>query len=78
MHFKRTIVKIAIDLCVWFSLKKKQCAKQITELSEQLDIIIVSITSIYSVKLEESSTIDHVMVIGFYTLFDSGFHWPGS
>lgn len=56
------------SLCVWLSLKKqrkKQCAKQITELSEQLDIIIVSITSIYSVKLEESSTIDHVMVIGF-------------
>lgn len=55
-HFKRAIKEIERSQCV-------VCIeKQITELSKQLDIIVVGITSIYSVKLEESSTVDHVML----------------
>ena len=38
-------------------------AEQIAKLSEQLDIIVVGITSIYSVKLEDRvQTIDHAML----------------
>lgn len=43
--------------------KRSNVAEQIAELSEQLDIIVVGITSIYSVKLEDRvQTIDHAML----------------
>lgn len=56
MAFERAIVKISIDLYVcglWKGVEEQQANR--AKLSEQLDIIVAGITSIYLVKLEVSS-----------------------